>query len=225
MFNIAIVEDDITISQGIKYALKKKGYNCYSFYDGDSFLEKVQDINIDLLIMDVMLPKRDGFSISKEYLKSYKTPIIFLTARGGIEDKLRGLGLGAEDYLTKPFDLRELLMRIDIVLRRSYKNFDFYKINETTVINLLAKEVIVDGKSVNLSPKEYELLIYLVKNKGIVLSRDRIIEKVWGYDFDGDDRTVDINITRLRKKLKLNNKQPIITVFGVGYKKSEAKRS
>lgn len=218
MFNIALVEDDVTISEGINYALKKKGYNCYRFYDGDTFLEKVPNIKMDLIIMDVMLPNKDGFHISEEYLSSHNTPILFLTARDSIEDKLKGLGLGAEDYLTKPFDLRELMMRIDIVLRRSCKNFNSYNINEKTVINFLSKEVLVDGVSVNLNPKEYELLLYLIENKGIVLTRDRIIERVWGYDFDGADRTVDINITRLRKKLELDSRQPIVTVFGTGYK-------
>ncbi|MBK1809920.1 response regulator transcription factor [Clostridium sp. YIM B02505] len=218
MFNIALVEDDLTISEGINYALNKKGYNCFRFYDGDTFLENVLNIKMDLIIMDVMLPNKDGFHVSEEYLNSYNTPILFLTARGSIEDKLKGLGLGAEDYLTKPFDLRELMMRIDIILRRSCKNFNSYNINEKTVINFSSKEVLLDGVSVNLSPKEYELLLYLIENKGIVLTRDRIIERVWGYDFDGADRTVDINITRLRKKLELDSRQPIVTVFGMGYK-------
>lgn len=218
MFNIALVEDDFTISEGINYALAKKGYDCYRFYDGDTFLEKAPNIRVDLIIMDVMLPIKDGFQISKEYLKSHNTPIIFLTARGSIEDKLKGLGLGAEDYLTKPFDLRELIMRIDIVLRRNCKNFNSYNINEETIINFSSKEVLVSGMSANLNPKEYELLVYLIENKGIVLTRDKIIERVWGYDFDGADRTVDINITRIRKKLKLESRQPITTVFGVGYK-------
>ncbi|WP_160677296.1 response regulator transcription factor [Clostridium sp. C8-1-8] len=218
MFNIGIVEDDITISEGIKYALNKKGYTCYCFQEGYSFLEATSTLKLDLIIMDIMLPCKDGFYFTREYLNNYKSPIIFLTARGGIEDKLRGLGLGADDYITKPFDLRELLLRIEIILKRSYKRNSFHRINEKTLVNLEGKEVLIDGKPAKLNPKEYELLIYLIENKGIVLSRDKIIEKIWGYDFDGDDRTVDINITRIRKKLKLDNKSPISTVFGIGYK-------
>ncbi|WP_164880638.1 response regulator transcription factor [Clostridium manihotivorum] len=218
MFNIGIVEDDITILEGIEYVLSKKGYTCYCFQEGYSFLEATSSLKLDLIVMDITLPNKDGFFFTKEYLNNYNSPIIFLTARGGIEDKLRGLGLGADDYITKPFDLRELLLRIEIILKRSYKRNGVYKITEKIVVNLDGKEVLVDGIPANLSPKEYELLIYLIENKGIVLSRATIIEKIWGYDFDGDDRTVDINITRIRKKLKLNSKSPISTVFGIGYK-------
>lgn len=217
MKEILIVEDDLAICDLIQMNLELVGYNTKKAYDGNIALEKIKEETFDLIILDVMLPGIDGFEIIKN-IDTNKIPVIFLTAKTDLKDKLSGLKFGADDYLTKPFEPLELLARIESVLRRYKKNEE---VLEFKSIKLYQKQrtIFVDNEEVDLTLKEYELFLYLLKNKKIAVSRTQILEKIWGYDFEGETRTVDMHIQKLRKKLNLQDE--IKTVYKIGYRLEE----
>lgn len=211
---ILIVEDEPTISDLINLNLKMVNYETIQVYNGRNALELIETEQFDLILLDVMLPEIDGFSILDK-IKHKDIPVIFLSAKSSITDKVKGLKMGADDYVGKPFESIELLARVETVLRRyskknnaiSFGNLEIY------IEEMLVKK---DGNSIDLTLKEFELLCLLIQNKGIALSRERILEKIWGYDYLGETRTVDMHIQRIRKKLDLDEK--IRTVHKVGYR-------
>lgn len=220
MANILVVEDQQDLNQIITRFLKNEGFEVMNSYTAKNALNKLNDA--DLIILDIMLPDMEGYEVLKEASKK-GIPTIILTSKSEEFDKLKGFELGAEDYITKPFSMLELIARVKVVLRRS-KNFEESIKLLDGKVEIFPKrfKVIVDGEDVNLTHKEFELLLFLAKNKDLVKSRDEILEKVWGFDFIGETRTVDVHIKQLREKLK-DYKFLIKTVWGVGYKLSEDK--
>lgn len=219
---ILIVDDEILIRKVIKEYCILENYEVVEAENGIDAIEKIKHDNIDLIVLDVMMPKLDGLSAFKEIKKIKNIPTIVLSARSEEFDKLTGFELGIDDYVTKPFSPKELMARIKAVLKRS-KNIEDSYIYEDLKIDTLGRVVIIDNKEVKLTPKEYELLNYFIENKGIALSREQLLTKVWGYNFFGDDRTVDTHIKMLRNNLgKYRNL--IVTVRGVGYKYNEEKK-
>ena len=223
---IYLLEDDDSIRELVCYTLNKAGNEAYGFATPTEFYEAMKKNTPELILLDIMLPEEDGLSILKKLRCSPKTegiPIIMLTAKGDEYNKVIALDAGADDYVTKPFGIMELTARIKAVLRRSTKPTDktteVYKISNL-VINTAKHEVYVAEQAVSLTYKEFELLVLLVQNKGVVLSRDRILHDVWGYDFDGESRTVDVHVRTLRAKLS-SAKDLIETVRGIGYKIGE----
>lgn len=214
MEKILIVEDDITISDIIKLNLNMVNYDVEQVYDGEKALEIIEKDNCDLIILDVMLPKLDGFTLM-EKINHIDIPIIFLTAKSSIADKVKGLKMGADDYIVKPFESIELLARVEAVLRRYGKKNDILSFKDLEIY-LEERVVKRKDKAVELTLKEFELLKLLVVNKGIALSREKILEKVWGYDYLGETRTVDMHVQKLRKKLELWDE--IKTVYKIGYR-------
>ncbi|WP_027626577.1 response regulator transcription factor [Clostridium lundense] len=214
MEKVLIVEDDSTISDLIKLNLNMVNYETKQAYNGIQALEIIEKEEFDLILLDIMLPKLDGFSVI-EKIKYKDIPIIFLTAKSSIADKVKGLKMGADDYVVKPFESIELLARVEAVLRRYGKKNDILRFED---LEICLKEMIVkkQGNIIDLTLKEFELLSLLIQNKGIALSREKILEKVWGYDYLGETRTVDMHIQRLRKKLDLDEK--IKTVYKFGYR-------
>lgn len=216
---ILVVEDEYSINDAITFALRKEGYDVRSVFNGKDALERFNEFKPDLVLLDLMLPDIDGLDICKEISK--KAYIIMLTARGEIIDKILGLELGADDYIVKPFEIKEVLVRIKVIFRRGEKNIDKYneeQENELIKIYPNDRRVIKEGKEILLRRKEFDLLNFFYENKGIVFSRDDLLEKIWGYDYEGDTRTVDVHIRRLREKLNENKDNSIIeTVFGIGY--------
>ena len=217
---ILVVDDEKLIREVICEYARNEGYSVIEAENGDDAINKVtENPNIDLIIMDIMMPKLDGYSACKEIFKIKKYPTIMLSAIKEEYDKLLGFDLGIDDYVTKPFSPKELMARIKAVLNRSKKGFDdedIYKY-KTLEVNKRAHTVKVDSKEVKLTPKEYELLLYFISNKGIALSREQLLASIWGYDFFGDDRTVDTHIKMLRNSLgKYRNL--IVTVRSMGYK-------
>ena len=219
---ILIVDDEILITKVIKEYCILENYEVVEAENGIDAIEKIKHDNIDLIVLDVMMPKLDGLSAFKEIKKIKNIPTIVLSARSEEFDKLTGFELGIDDYVTKPFSPKELMARIKAVLKRS-KNIEDSYIYEDLKIDTLGRVVTIDNKEVKLTPKEYELLNYFIENKGIALSREQLLTKVWGYNFFGDDRTVDTHIKMLRNNLgKYRNL--IVTVRGVGYKYNEEKK-
>lgn len=214
MTNILIVEDDEAISNLINSSLVDEGYNCVQAYDGETGADCFEGGNFDLVLLDIMLPKIDGYELL-EYIKPCKIPVIFLTAKGEVRDKIKGLRLGADDYITKPFQIGELLARVEAVLRRFGKTENILHFNGLE-INVNSRQVRRGEEKIELTAKEFDLLVELVRNKNIALYRSRLYEKVWQEPFIGDTRTLDSHIQRLRKKLSLENH--IKTVFRVGYR-------
>ena len=218
---ILIVDDEKNIRNVIKEYAKFDGFETFEAEDGMQAVEMVKNQDFDIIIMDVMMPKLDGYSACKEIRKIKQIPVIMLSARGEEYDKLFGFELGVDDYVTKPFSPKELLARIRAVMKRSAAPAPAGDNNvlkfEGLEINMSGREVFVDGKPVSLTPKEYDLLFYLVRNKGIALSREKLLEEVWGYDFYGDDRTVDTHIKMLRNSLG-DYRKFIVTLRGMGYK-------
>ena len=216
---ILVVEDEYSINDAITFALRKEGYDVRSVFNGKDALERFNEFKPDLVLLDLMLPDIDGLDICKEISK--KAYIIMLTARGEIIDKILGLELGADDYIVKPFEIKEVLVRIKVIFRRGEKNIYKYneeQENESIKIYPNDRRVIKEGKEILLRRKEFDLLNFFYENKGIVFSRDDLLEKIWGYDYEGDTRTVDVHIRRLREKLNENKDNSIIeTVFGIGY--------
>jgi len=213
---ILVVDDEELIRNVIKEYLSLENFIVDEAQDGDIAINKVKNSNYDLIIMDIMMPNKDGFSAFKEIKEIKKIPCIMLSARGEEYDKLTGFDLGVDDYVTKPFSPKELVARVKAVLKRTKQEEEKYVFN-TLVIDDKAHSVTVDNKEINLTPKEYDLLKYFVKNKNIALSREQLLSAIWGYDFYGDDRTIDTHIKTLRKAMGKYG-DLIKTVRGMGYK-------
>ena len=213
MKKILIVDDENKIRELIRLNLELAGYNCIEASDGNEAITKIAE-NPDLVLLDIMLPGKDGYEISQTFIEK-NIPIIFLTAKDSTLDKVSGLKLGAEDYITKPFEAIELLARIEVVLRRYNKNEDIFKHNDVE-INFKERTVTKNNEIIEVTMQEFELLDALVKNKNLALSREKLLEIAWGYEYMGDTRTIDIHIQRLRKKLNWEN--VIQTVYKYGYR-------
>lgn len=228
---ILIVEDEIALQDALSYNLKKEGYIIETSGDGLSALEAARKFNPDLILLDIMLPQMDGFEVARILRKEMSTAILMLTARDDEIDRVVGLEVGADDYLTKPFSMRELIARVKAQLRRArllreemgksieearHETLTF----ENLTINLTRREVLLNDFPIQLKPKEYELLLFLAEHRRQMLSREFILERVWGWDFIGDSRTVDVHIRWLRQKIEENSSEPkrIVTVRGGGYR-------
>lgn len=214
MIKILIVEDELPISTLIRMNLMEAGYECTCVYDGQQAADIIEKVNFDLILLDIMLPKINGFELL-EYIKSYETPTIFLTAKSDIRDKVAGLRAGAEDYITKPFDIAELLARVETVLRR-YNKAETVISFGNIIIDTQARIIKKNGENVNLTVKEYDLLLLFLRNKGRALQRQQIYSAVWEEEYMGDSRTVDLHVQRIRKKLNLESK--IVPVYKIGYR-------
>lgn len=214
MANILIVEDEKSINDLIVMNLKLAGHICRQAFDGEEAISAMMDWKPDLILLDVMIPYRDGYSLMEQKIFGNK-PVIFLTAKNSTADKVKGLKLGADDYITKPFETVELLARVEAVLRRFQPTQRIFEIG-STVIHLDQRTVSVDGVLVKLTNREFELLEVLINNRNMALSREKLLDLAWGYDYYGDTRTVDVHITKLRKKLKLED--TIKTVYKHGYR-------
>lgn len=220
---VLVVDDEQLIRKLVTDFLKKEGYSTVEAEDGRKAMEIFfAENDIDLIILDVMLPEYDGFTVCREIRRKSKVPIIMLTARGEEFDEIFGLDIGADEYITKPFSPNILIARVNAVLRRTIPEEKEFKEFNGMTIDYNGHQVIIEGVIIDLSPKEYELLIYLAENYGRALSREQILDKVWGYDYYGDLRTVDTHINRLR--IKLNSKSDLVhTVRGYGYKFEEVR--
>ena len=214
MIKILIVEDEEPISNLIRMSLTKAGYHCEQAFDGESAADAVEAGYYDLILLDIMLPGINGYELL-EYIKTKEIPVIFITAMGDLDDRVKGLRAGAEDYITKPFEMLEVQARIETVLRRYHKMEDKIEIFDTT-IDLSSRTVMQGGKQIMLTWKEFELLLIFVRNKNIALYRETIYENIWDSDYMGDSRTVDLHVQRLRKKLNWGDK--IQSVYKVGYR-------
>jgi DNA-binding response OmpR family regulator len=220
MKKILIVDDEEKIREVIREYAEFSGYAAEEAADGMSAIGMVKLNDYDLIIMDIMMPKLDGFSAVKEIQKIKNIPVIMLSARGEEYDKLFGFELGIDDYVVKPFSPKELMARVNAVLNRrdaSERNVSTIQKFEGLEINIAARTISVDGKRVELTPKEYDLLFYMIQHKNIALSREKLLEDIWGYDFFGDDRTIDTHVKNLRNYLGPYRKF-IVTLRGVGYK-------
>ncbi len=220
---ILIVDDDKNICELLRLYLEKEGYDTVVANDGRRAVEYEKEYHPHLVLLDIMLPYLDGWQVCREIRKTSTTPIIMLTAKGETFDKILGLELGADDYISKPFESKEVIARIKAVLRRSYPDFDKQDIKEVKyenlIINLTNYEMIVNGKKVDTPPKELELIYHLASNPNRVYTRDKLLDEVWGFDYYGDSRTVDVHVKRLREKLEnVSDKWELRTVWGVGYK-------
>jgi len=224
--SILIVEDDKTLQDVLKYNFTKEGYKVLTASDGNQALNVARQEHPDAIILDVMLPLMSGFEVSRILRKEMGTPIIMLTARDEEVDRVVGLDIGADDYMTKPFSMRELMARVRALLRRS-------EMGETAIAEAKNSVTIGDididvarhqatraGKVLDLTPKEFDLLLFLSTNRGLVFSREQLLEKVWGFDYPGDTRTVDVHVRYLREKIESDSAKPVrlLTVRGVGYK-------
>lgn len=226
---ILVVEDEATLRETLVYNLKNQGYQVDSVGDGNSALVKVREQEPDLILLDIMLPGLDGFEVCRELRKDKSTPILMLTARDNEIDRVVGLEVGADDYLTKPFSMRELIARVKALLRRvrimreaNIKKDDEKKIFtfNNLIIDETRREVLFNSVPLELKPKEYDLLVFFAHHKGEVLSREMILEKVWGWDYFGDSRTVDVHTRWLREKIEAQPANPkrLLTVRGAGYR-------
>lgn len=219
---ILIVDDDLNICELLRLYLEKNGFTTVLAHDGQSAVSIFNDSKPDLVLLDIMLPRLDGWQVCREIRKVSDAPIIMLTAKGETFDKVLGLELGADDYITKPFDTKEVIARIKAVLRRTKQttssNTEVVEYDKLT-INLTNYELIVDGKIIDTPPKELELIFHLASNPNRVYTRDQLLDEVWGFDYYGDSRTVDVHVKRLREKLEnVSDKWSLKTVWGVGYK-------
>ncbi|MCI8791222.1 MAG: response regulator transcription factor [Eubacterium sp.] len=214
MIHILVVEDERAISDLIRLNLIRAGYNCTTAFDGKTAADILEERNFDLILLDIMLPFINGYELM-EYIRPMKIPVIFLTAKGALSDRIRGLTSGAEDYMIKPFEVVELLARVAIVLRRYHKLEDnlVYADIEADVENQKVKQA---GEIVELTPKEFELLVFFMRNQNITLFREKIYEEIWGSEYPVESRTLDLHIQRLRKKLGLT--EELKTIFKVGYR-------
>ena len=210
-----MIEDEKNMSDLLKLELTHAGYCCDQAYDGEVGLKKALEQEYELILLDLMLPKKDGWSILREIKKYTETPVIMLTARDDSEDEVFGFEMGADDYITKPFNNKVLLARVKSLLRKSNNSVESIIEIGDLVINDTSHSVTDSKREIELAPKEYDLLVYLVKNNKIALSREKLLNEVWGYDFLGDDRTIDTHIKNLRKKI---GKGAIKTIRGIGYK-------
>ena len=219
---VLIVDDDKNICELLRLYLEKDGYATVIANDGDEAVKAFNAQEPDIILLDVMLPKLDGWQVCREIRKTSQVPIIMLTAKGETFDKVFGLELGADDYITKPFDSKEVVARIKAVMRRGAKaaeNADKVVKYDKLVINLTNYELWVDGKQIDTPPKELELIYHLASNPNRVFTRDQLLDEVWSFDYYGDSRTVDVHVKRLREKLEgVSDKWSLKTVWGVGYK-------
>ena len=225
MFKILVVDDEDMIRKLIRKYAEFEGYEVTEAVDGMDAVIKLRNGSYDLVVMDIMMPELDGFSACREIRKFSSVPIIMLSARGEEYDKINGFEIGIDDYVVKPFSPKELMLRINAIIKRSakqpiepeQKNVVMTFAGGGLVADLTARIVYVDGQRVDMSPKEYDLFFYLIRNKNIALSRDKLLQDVWGYDFFGDDRTLDTHIKILRKSLGPYS-DFIVTVRGIGYR-------
>lgn len=223
MASILLVEDDPTLSETLRYNLEREGYRVYTAGDGIQALELARREHPDLLLLDVMLPRLDGFSVCRILRQESDVPILMLTARQDEIDRIAGLELGADDYVSKPFSLGELLARVRAIMRRSDRqpigSREIFEAGELK-LDTGSRRVWRDNIEITLAQKEFDLLACLVRNRGMALSRDVLLERVWGYDFAGDNRTVDVHIRWLREKIEADPSHPtyIQTVRGIGYR-------
>jgi DNA-binding response OmpR family regulator len=228
---ILVVEDDLTLLETLEYNLKRQEYEVYKAMDGPTALQVARQERPDLIVLDLMLPGLDGLEVCRILRQEMSVPILILTARVQEVDKVVGLEMGADDYITKPFSMRELLARVRALLRRvrlireeleteSAEQRASKLVFDGLEIDLSRREVTSGGKTLRLKPKEYDLLVFLARNRGMALSRDLILERVWGWDFDGGTRTVDVHVRWLREKIETVPAKPtrIVTVRGVGYR-------
>lgn len=222
MYSILVVDDEAKIRTLIRKYAEFEGHKVYEAINGMEAVKLCREKEFDVIIMDIMMPELDGFSAVKEIRKVSDAPIIMLSARGEEYDKIHGFDVGVDDYVVKPFSPRELMMRIDAIMKRVKKGeknetkHDVY-IKDGLAIDFTARKVMIDGVVINLSPKEYDLLAYMVQNRNIALTREKLISEVWGYDYYGDDRTLDTHIKLLRKNLGEYGRL-IVTLRGVGYR-------
>ncbi|MBI5841572.1 MAG: response regulator transcription factor [Chloroflexi bacterium] len=235
---ILVVEDEPALQETLAYNLKKEGYTVETAGDGRAALESARKFKPDLLVLDIMLPELDGFEVARILRREMTTPILMLTARDDEIDRVVGLEVGADDYLTKPFSMRELMARVKAQLRRARllrEEFDRESaetqsatremqhetlVFDNLIVNLTRREVTLDGQPLQLKPQEYELLLFFAEHKGQMLSREFILERVWGWDYIGDSRTVDVHVRWLRQKIEADSAKPerIVTVRGGGYR-------
>ena len=218
---ILVVDDDENICELLRLYLEKEGYGVICAYDGLDAISKFGNENPSLILLDIMLPKLDGWQVCREIRRNSQVPIIMITAKNETFDKILGLELGADDYISKPFDAKEVMARVKAVLRRTTSA----QTNNTEVnydkltINISNYELIVDGKQIDTPPKELELIFHLASNPNRVYTRDQLLDEVWGFDYFGDSRTVDVHVKRLREKLEnVSDEWSLKTVWGVGYK-------
>lgn len=221
MYKLLVVDDEENIREVLKEYAEFEGHEVDEAGDGMKAIEMAKNKDYDLIIMDVMLPRLDGYSACKEIRKFKQTPMLMLSARGEEYDKLHGFDVGIDDYVVKPFSPKEVMARVNAIIKRNSKanstsTAEIEKF-EGLEINFTSRDVFIDGKKANLTPKEYDLLFYLVRNKNIALTRNKLLEEVWGYDFFGDDRTIDTHIKMLRNNLGKYRKF-IVTLRGLGYK-------
>ena len=221
--SVLIVEDDHNIAQLLQMYLEKEGYSVTLAHDGGQGLDKFRAIQPDLVLLDVMMPVMDGWALCQAIRAEAQTPIIMLTAKGETDDKVQGLRSGADDYITKPFEMKEVLARIEAVLRRTGTQATDSKTRrlsyEKLTIDMDAFELTIDGKKVDAPPKEMELLFFLAASPNRVYTRNQLLDEVWGFDYFGDSRTVDVHVKRLREKLEgVSDQWSLKTVWGVGYK-------
>jgi two-component system alkaline phosphatase synthesis response regulator PhoP len=214
MDKILIVEDEKSINDLMSMNLKLVGYHCIQVYTGKEAIASVVSERPDLILLDIMLPHEDGFSLMEQN-RFHGIPVIFVTAKDNVTDKVKGLKLGADDYIVKPFEAVELLARVEAVLRRTKPKQRIFK-TESTEINFDERVATVRGQIVDLTKREFELLEVLINNRNLALSREKLLNLAWGYDYFGDTRTVDVHITKLRKKLCLENQ--IKTIYKLGYR-------
>ena len=218
---VLVVEDDVNIVDLLRMYLEKEGFEVRIATDGGKAVEEFQKKEPDIVLLDIMLPVMDGWSVCAKIRETSKTPIIMLTAKSEVMDRIQGLEMGADDYLVKPFEMKELLARINAVLRRSEIPEDTHKrlSFDRLVIDLDSYELTVDGKRIDTPPKELELLYHLASTPNRVYTRNQLLDEVWGFDYFGDSRTVDVHIKRLREKVEnVSDKWALRTVWGVGYK-------
>ena len=220
---IMVVDDDKNICELLRLYLEKEGYSVILCNDGQEAVVKYNALNPDLILLDIMLPTLDGWQVCREIRKKSNVPIIMITAKGETFDKVLGLELGADDYVVKPFDTKEVVARIKAVLRRISQNAQTEEIKEVVydklVVNMTRYELKVDGKVIDTPPKELELLFHLASNPNRVYTRDQLLDEVWGFEYYGDSRTIDVHVKRLREKLEgVSDKWALKTVWGVGYK-------
>lgn len=220
---ILIIDDEKLLVKGLKYSLEQDNYAVDTAFDGEEALEKIRNEKPDLVLLDLMLPKIEGLELCKRIRENYQMPIIMLTAKGEDMSKILGLEYGADDYLTKPFNILELKARIKAVLRRTIKTdipiTDQVIEIDDFAMNTIGRKVSIRGTNVNLTAKEFDLLLFLASHSGEVYSREELLETIWRYEYFGDVRTVDVHIRRLREKIEANSSSPeyILTKWGVGY--------
>ncbi|MCI9446705.1 MAG: response regulator transcription factor [Lachnospiraceae bacterium] len=219
MQRILIVEDEEAIANLIKVSLEAEGYHCTCAYDGKMGADYIEKEIFDLILLDIMLPEVNGYELL-EYIKPMGTPVIFLTAMGGVDDRIKGLKLGADDYIAKPFQVGELMARVEVQFRR-YGKINHKMVFADVEIDLASRTVSKRGNLIDLTVKEFDLLVELIQNKNVALYRERLYEKVWGEIYMGDTRTLDSHIQRLRKKLDWD--KFIKTVFRIGYRLEDGK--